>query len=482
VKRSLTATEFRALGATAKDSVAYASNLLAADLWSGQRWILRSVATKARTAVKACHASGKTFAAALAVLWWISRYRDGIAVTTAPTWLQVERIIWGEIARAISHARISYPAPNATELELGPGNYAIGLSTNEADRFSGFHGMRVLMVLDEGPGVRPAIWEAIEGIRAGGKVTVLTLGNPVIASGPFHDAFSTQLSTWNTSTISAFDTPNLRSLLPARLKPSDLSDIELVERYLAPLSEEELDVDERPYLTQRRWVWEKWHEWGQSGNPLWDSRVMGRFPKQAPDSLYPLSMLEAAALREPDYSRRHRPQVGIDVAGPGEDETVVYVVEGGNVVECHAFNDPDPRGKVLAALRPWKLRDPLVAVDAVGLGHYFAEHLRDNGFSVRSVNVGKVEGVDTERFVNLKAQLHWALRERLEQGQLAGLTDETTISQLTSIRYKHDARGRVVVESKKELSARGVKSPDRAEALMLAYAAAPRMAQDVILI
>jgi hypothetical protein len=53
---------------------------------------------------------------------------------------------------------------------------------------------------------------------------------------------------------------------------------------------------------------------------------------------------------------------------------------------------------------------------------------------------------------------------------VAGLTDQTTISQLASIRYEHDARGRVVIEPKAKARDRGVRSPDRAEECMLAFA------------
>jgi len=61
------------------------------------------------------------------------------------------------------------------------------------------------------------------------------------------------------------------------------------------------------------------------------------------------------------------------------------------------------------------------------------------------------------------------LRERFEAGEVSGLTDELTFSQLASIRYKHNPRGQVVIESKADARKRGVKSPDRAEAVMLAY-------------
>src|ERR1019366_4773596 len=84
-----------------------------------------SLAKNRHTAVKSCHASGKTFTAAEAVIWWITRYGDGIAITTAPTWLQVKKLLWGEIRKTLPAARIEYPklTPSATELKLGEGNY-----------------------------------------------------------------------------------------------------------------------------------------------------------------------------------------------------------------------------------------------------------------------------------------------------------------------------------------------------------------------
>jgi hypothetical protein len=50
------------------------------------------------------------------------------------------------------------------------------------------------------------------------------------------------------------------------------------------------------------------------------------------------------------------------------------------------------------------------------------------------------------------------------------LRDEPTLSQLALIRYKPNARGQIVIEAKEELLRRGVKSPDRADSVMLAFA------------
>src|SRR5437016_1578445 len=126
--------------AVIRDPVRFCRALLRQDVWPVQERILQALSTERRVAVKACHASGKTFVAGSAVLWFLSRYPDAIVVTTAPTWTQVEQVLWSEIHKAVQQSRIAFPVVNKTELRVGPGNYAIGVSTNEGVRFEGVHG------------------------------------------------------------------------------------------------------------------------------------------------------------------------------------------------------------------------------------------------------------------------------------------------------------------------------------------------------
>ncbi len=439
-----------------EDPSLFAEAMLAQQIWSRQHEILQSVAHHKRTAVKACHASGKTFSAAAIVLWWIAFLHDAIAVTTAPTWTQVERLLWGEIHKVVRGASIGYPPPTATELHVEPGRYAIGLSTNEGVRFQGFHG-NVLIVMDEAPGVQPEIWEAIESIRAGGDVRVLALGNPTIASGPFYDAFTANREAWNLITISAFDTPNLAGI---SLKQ------------LLKLPEKELNQNPCPYLTTRAWVKEKYIEWGP-GHPLWESRVLGNFPSADPNGLILLTWVEQARLREPIPSTADI-EAGVDVAEGGENETVACIRRGPHVIAEKGWSERDPRGPVAELLKRYGVRK--VKVDKIGVGAYFETHLRDLGFEVMGVNVGEAAR-DRERFANLKAELYWGLRERFERGEISGTFNERTISQLTAIRYELTPKGQIAIEAKEKMARRGVKSPDWAEALMLAFAPIQRKAE-----
>jgi phage terminase large subunit len=170
------------------DPVLFARHVLKDDPWPLQEEIMRSVASHLRTAVRSCHSSGKTYTLAQLFRGWCAG-PDGVAVTTAPTDRQVDKLLWGEVHKAI--ARCPYPLfPNAnlTELRVGPGNYAIGFATDKRGqgvRFQGFHSGHLLVILDEAQGVSPEVWEAVEGVAASGDVRIVAISNPIIPGGPF---------------------------------------------------------------------------------------------------------------------------------------------------------------------------------------------------------------------------------------------------------------------------------------------------------
>lgn len=470
-----------------QDPVRYVKGILGHRVWQRQADILRSVSVNARTSVKACHASSKSFTAAEAALWWITHFEDGIAITMAPVFKQVRLVMWGEIHRMVRGSRlVEWPKVNQTELRISDDRYLIGISTDAGVNLQGFHG-RILIILDEAVGIANDIHEAIEGIRAGGDVRILALGNPTVPGGWFYDTFHPSAVGWNTITISAFDSPNLRSIEPRVSCDFDVPGVydpyqkDLLATLLV-MEEEELHDNPWPFLTTRQWVKEKWLEWGVSGNPLWWSRVLGQFPPQADNALISLDWLEKsrwAGPREDRYGNREDGRspvdVGIDVAGPGEDETVVAIRCGGYLIDMWVFNEPDPRGAVSRLLLEWAHRIHSINIDSNGIGYGLFLHVADlmaerwPKIEVRGINVGAAP-FDTLRFANLKAELYWNLRVIFQEGGIWGIEDETLRSQLLSIIYEIRPNGKTMIESKEEARKRGVKSPDRAEALMLCYA------------
>ena len=456
---------------------AFAGELLRSDLWKTQVDIMNAVIRHKRTAVKACHASSKTWTAARLALWWALSKPNGIAITTASSWVQVERLLWAEIHDALGGSRVGFPQANKTELTFGPKNFILGLSTNLGDRFRGFPRDNLLIILDEATGIRGEIWEELPGLMAGGNVHVLALGNPVVPGGPFHDAFTLERDLWKTFTINAFDTPNFEKLTRRR---------GTLKQYIARLKtmdeDKRADLIERQYLINPEWVLERAETWGID-NPRFQSRVLGQFPDAAENALIELRWLEDARYRETTIDKRRPVNVGIDVAGPGESETVVYIVQGPNVVAFEAWGQRDTRGAVLLFLKPWAEKRLVrnINVDSIGIGEGMFLHLRDHfGAEIaREVKVGK-PARDSETFLNLRAELCWAMRERFETGEIAGLTDERTIAQASTILYEPTPTSKIKIEEKEIARNRGVKSPDRFEALMLAFAGRIRMKKKLI--
>ena len=440
------------------DPVSFAEEVLGLELWDLQEQILRSIVSERRVAVKSCHSSGKTFTAAIASLYWAAKYRDGRVIVTAPGWNQVKNVLWAQLHQFLRGSKFKFPAvANQTELRFGPGNMILGLSTDESNRFQGHHAGHLLIVVDEAVGVAAPIWEAIEGALASGDAHLLCLGNPTVASGPFYDAFTRSRAAWTTFTISAFDTPNL----------AGIPDIDA----LLALPDDALDQNLSPWLIQRRWVRERYDAWWNGSietSPLWASRVLGDWPSQSSNALIGLAWLEAARQSAGDTGGPIT--VGVDVAGPGEDSSAACVACDGVALETESWHMPDPRGPIVAMLNKYRPRLKRVRVDSAGIGYGLCLHLQDLGFPVEQVNVGSASSAP-ERYTNLKAELFWDLRDRFKAGQIRGL-DDASVGQLGTLNYELSPKGQIAIESKQDMRRRGVKSPDRGDAVMLAFATA----------
>jgi len=119
-----------------------------------------------------------------------------------------------------------------------------------------------------------------------------------------------------------------------------------------------------------------------------------------------------------------------------------------------------------------------VKIDAIGVGWGVVSLLeiwgREGLHSARIVGVNVAErAFDVGRFRNVRAELWWNGRVLLEPDvdgfQLVRLDcDRRCLGQLGLAEFVSDSSGRVKVVSKNELRVRGLGSPDRAEAVLLA--------------
>ena len=113
-------------------------------------------------------------------------------------------------------------------------------------------------------------------------------------------------------------------------------------------------------------------------------------------------------------------------------------------------------------------------LDSIGIGAGVCDRLRELGHEVYDVIFG-AKPDDTERFANLKAELYWHVRQLMEDGLLdLDPDDDLIVAQATSVRWQLTSAGKIAIEPKEQMKSRGVKSPDRFEALVYAFAESPR--------
>jgi hypothetical protein len=109
----------------------------------------------------------------------------------------------------------------------------------------------------------------------------------------------------------------------------------------------------------------------------------------------------------------------------------------------------------------------LTMIDSIGVGWGIASMLRTRLPALRliDVNVAEVASEDT-RFFRLRDELYWRVRERFESRVLSVPDDPILLGEATSIKYE-EPNGVIKIESKKDMRRRGVKSPNRFDALCL---------------
>ena len=194
------------------DPINFACNILGVKPWDKQQQILDAIAHNRSVAVRSCNGAGKTFTAAITILWWLMSYDNAIVITTAPSERQVREILWRELRNLYVPVRDTIGGKlTRTRLEFGSKRYAYGFSTNTEDRFQGFHSGNILVIVDEASGVDEFIYNAIRGVITAKNSKLLLIGNPHGYAGTFYDAFHKNRKRFETIHVSAFDLPAFKA-------------------------------------------------------------------------------------------------------------------------------------------------------------------------------------------------------------------------------------------------------------------------------
>lgn len=449
VERMLTPEPERELPS---DPVEWVRSELDEFLWSKQREIARSVMRNRRTMVPACHGPGKSMVASRIAAYWLESHEPGEAfvVTSAPTDHQVGAILWREIARAHRKGGLRGRITLQNEWYVGPRGSPelVAFGRKPADlrdtaqamtAFQGIHARYVLVILDEATGIPPWLWDASDSLLTNDAARLLAIGNP-------------------DDSTSRFET---------ECRPGSGAEVIRIPADITPnFTGERIPEHLREMLVSRTWVEERRERWGVD-SPLYQSKVLARFPDTSDDAVIPQRLVTAAW-------ERHLPgdepgSYGLDVARFGPDQTVLYRVRGGVAREVDAWGKRDTVESTdrLQALTAHTPHVPIV-VDVDGIGGSVYDQAKRRKLRVVPFSVQDAAH-KPRRFKNRRSELWWSYRELMEDG-LVDLdpVDLDLAAQLQQPKWWLDAKGRIVVESKDDMRDRGLPSPDRADAVIMA--------------
>lgn len=433
-----------ALRNCARDPLFFCRHVLGGDQpWSRQADTLEALRDHPRVAVRSGHGVGKTWLAARAALWFLFSHPHSIVLTTAPTHRQVRAVLWAELRRQYRNARVDLGGSlTETRLALDDDWFALGLSTDEPERFQGFHSEHLLLILDEAPGVPEPIYEAARGVLTSAHSRVLLIGNPTVPSGPFYEAFRSP--EWRGLHIPCTACPNVAH-----------------KRVLYPR------------LVTAEWVEAQAREWGRE-SPAFRSRVLGEFPEESETRLVPLAWVHAAQERKVEKPQGNL-RMGVDVARFGGDRTAFAIADDLAVREIQAFSGlstMETAGRTMSLAKERGIPAECVAVDDTGVGGGVTDRLREQGWNVAAVQAAGTP--ESKNFVNRRSELYWRLREALNPDGEARLAlperPASLTEELTAIGYGFSSSGKIVVEGKDAIKARLRRSPDLADALALTFA------------
>jgi hypothetical protein len=499
------------------DPVGFTEDVLGESTWSKQRRILEALAgDKKRVAVPSAFGTGKTHLAARAALWRSVIFPPGtsLTVTTATRMRQVQRQLWPHIRTAVARANLPLEADMVQMFGYNSDGVrvqvAYGFSAPDHDEAAvqGIHAPRLFIVVDEAGGISRVIGKAMRGLLTGDDTRLLAIGNPPTDDeGSWFEglcehpkAEMIRIAAWDSPQITGEETDWCRTC-PREAGRHRLS----------------------THITDREWIEETIEEYGRDA-PFVIAKVDAKFPKGGATRTIPADWVEMA-VEQPEpapegyvrldalgiedetedwlVKRGGWVRLGVDVAADGGDELVISLTVGDLVLVRHISsgasnaNAVDVAGKVLREiLRAQLIRAALgttasvrVKVDGIGVGWGVAGVLKAWGTEgihdseivavVVSESTGRDEVGQAWRPARKRDEMWLAMRQLLQPrkspnplqilpGQLRLRVDRKTQAQLSGPTYGTNSQGQTVIEGKPSMKARGLSSPDRAEAVLLA--------------
>jgi hypothetical protein len=200
--------------------------------------------------------------------------------------------------------------------------------------------------------------------------------------------------------------------------------------------------------------------------------VYGMFPNSDNVLFISPSLVAKAVNREVIDDKLAPLSMGIDPTGMGTDNFVIITRRGLKIVKIRRFKISDSEagtmegvGHIIDALEE---DDPdLAAMDTTGIGQVYYDRLKEQGYKVKPVTFSW-SSKNPKRWGNKRAEIWGEMKKWLETGSIPD--DKYLKADLVGPKKKPDSKGVMFLESKKDMKARGLSSPDTADALAVTFA------------
>ena len=401
-----------------------------------------------RMAIASGRGIGKSALVSWLILWMLTTRIGASVIVSANSESQLRSVTWGELTKwqamvinshwwEISATKL-VPAKWITELverDLKKGTRYWGAegklwSEENPDAYAGVHNHDgMMLIFDEASGIPDAIWSVGAGFFTEPILDRywFAFSNPRRNQGYFYECFHAKRDFWKTENIDS--------------RTVEDTDKAVYEQIIA--------------------------EYGED-SPQARVEVYGEFPSAGDDQFIGARLVDDAVQREPYKDAEAPIVIGVDPARGGVDATVIVVRQGRDLIAIKRFHGEDTMttvGRVIDAIEEY--RPTLTVIDEGGLGYGILDRLKEQRYKVRGVNFGWKSSKPVV-YQNKRTEMWGLMREWLKSASIPA--DRQLKVDLISPTMKLNSSGAIMLESKKDMKARGVASPDAADALAVTFA------------
>lgn len=414
----------------------FAFGVLGLEPYDWQIQAYRYINDHPRISVVAANGSGKTAAIiGPTILWWLANFPKGRVPITSGSWRQVLLQLWPSMEKFRGNPAFAGWTWNQAEIRTPEGGWASGFSTDSPGRAEGYHATEespVLYVLDEAKTIPDGIKQAVDRCTCSRILAASSPGSPF---GWFYRTQFEEADHWKRVKVT--------SAQCAHIDPAKR------ERDLAIYGE---------------------------NHPIFKSMHLAEFAEDVDRLLISPERLRIAIEEQPQKFEGN--MVAFCDFAAGRDENVLAVRNGNSARIVKAWKEKDTMQAVRQFIKEFereKLKPSMIWGDADGLGTVMIDAMSEQGWRINRFH-GGARSREPNEYANLIGEVwHVGCRE-IERGRVnLGDLDVETFKQLTNRKTEWNETGKLRVQSKETMRISGLKSPDRADALLGCIVCGPEM-------